>query len=265
MLQSATTSLPAVIELSPAVINFASTSISSMIFVPGFAITNNWLQTSVNAGADVAFARRSHAATSPPISGRAEYRPESRRAALYGDPELYLRRTLPRRADYGCRGDPYRRFLCRRGRDIKPQPGAARARLSPYPAAAPTDLRLRRRCADVQCALERRRQQLHGLRHRQHHSRPLRPDPAGQSRHRPQCDRHRWRLHVLNPQTGNEFPAALDFTYNFENVHTQYQNGIDMHLDVSASHFVSKEMFSASATSTSSSPTAIVSAASSRR
>jgi hypothetical protein len=24
---------------------------------------------------------------------------------------------------------PYRRFLCRRGRDIKPQPGAARARL----------------------------------------------------------------------------------------------------------------------------------------
>jgi hypothetical protein len=47
----------------------------------------------------------------------------------------------------------------------------------------------------------------------------------------------------LNPQAGNEFSATLGFTYNFENVHTQYQNGIDMHLDVAAAHFVSKEMF----------------------
>jgi hypothetical protein len=47
----------------------------------------------------------------------------------------------------------------------------------------------------------------------------------------------------LNPQTGNELSATLGFTYNFENTHTQYQNGIDMHLDVATAHFVSKEMF----------------------
>ena len=42
----------------------------------------------------------------------------------------------------------------------------------------------------------------------------------------------------FNPQTGNEFSAVLGFTYNFENTHTQYQNGVDMHLDVAASKFV---------------------------
>jgi hypothetical protein len=47
----------------------------------------------------------------------------------------------------------------------------------------------------------------------------------------------------LNPQTGNEFSATLGVTYNFENVHTQYQSGIDMHLDLGAAHFVSKQMF----------------------
>ena len=32
----------------------------------------------------------------------------------------------------------------------------------------------------------------------------------------------------FNPQTRHEFSATLGFTYNFENVHTDYQNGIDM-------------------------------------
>jgi hypothetical protein len=45
----------------------------------------------------------------------------------------------------------------------------------------------------------------------------------------------------FNPQTGNEFSATLGFTYNFENTHTQYQNGIDMHLDWAASKFVTKQ------------------------
>lgn len=45
----------------------------------------------------------------------------------------------------------------------------------------------------------------------------------------------------FNPQTGHEFSATLGFTYNFENVHTQYQNGVDMHLDVGASQFLSKQ------------------------
>jgi hypothetical protein len=47
----------------------------------------------------------------------------------------------------------------------------------------------------------------------------------------------------LDPQTGREFSAVLGFTYNFENVHTQYQNGVDMHFDVSASQFISKQTF----------------------
>jgi hypothetical protein len=47
----------------------------------------------------------------------------------------------------------------------------------------------------------------------------------------------------LDPKAGHEFSATLGFTYNFENVHTQYQNGIDMHLDVGASQFLSKQFF----------------------
>lgn len=45
----------------------------------------------------------------------------------------------------------------------------------------------------------------------------------------------------FNPQTGNEFSAVLGFTYNFENTHTQYQNGVDLHLDLAASKFVTKQ------------------------
>lgn len=46
----------------------------------------------------------------------------------------------------------------------------------------------------------------------------------------------------FDPKTGHEFSATLGFTYNFENVHTQYQNGIDMHLDWGASQFLSKQL-----------------------
>jgi hypothetical protein len=46
----------------------------------------------------------------------------------------------------------------------------------------------------------------------------------------------------LNPQTGNEFSAVLGFTYNYLNNSTQYQNGVDMHLDWATSHFFTKEI-----------------------
>jgi len=39
----------------------------------------------------------------------------------------------------------------------------------------------------------------------------------------------------FDPKSGNEFSAVLGFTYNFENQHTDYQNGVDMHLDWGAS------------------------------
>ncbi|MBR0796276.1 transporter [Bradyrhizobium jicamae] len=47
----------------------------------------------------------------------------------------------------------------------------------------------------------------------------------------------------FNPQTGNEFSAVAGFTYNFKNTATDYQNGVDFHLDLATSKFVSKQVF----------------------
>ena len=46
----------------------------------------------------------------------------------------------------------------------------------------------------------------------------------------------------FNPQTGREFSAVTGLTYNFKNTETDYQNGIDWHLDWGASQFVSKQV-----------------------
>lgn len=46
----------------------------------------------------------------------------------------------------------------------------------------------------------------------------------------------------LNPNTGWEFSATVGVTYNFKNSDTGYQNGIDAHLDVGVSKFVSDRM-----------------------
>ena len=45
----------------------------------------------------------------------------------------------------------------------------------------------------------------------------------------------------FNPQTGHEFSGVLGFTFNFENEHTNYQNGVDMHFDWGASQFLSPQ------------------------
>lgn len=45
----------------------------------------------------------------------------------------------------------------------------------------------------------------------------------------------------LDAEKGHEFTAVLGFTYNWENADTQYQNGIDAHLDWAASQFVSEQ------------------------
>lgn len=44
----------------------------------------------------------------------------------------------------------------------------------------------------------------------------------------------------LNSDTGWEFSALAGLTYNFENPYTEYQNGIDSHLDWGASRWVNK-------------------------
>jgi hypothetical protein len=47
----------------------------------------------------------------------------------------------------------------------------------------------------------------------------------------------------FNPQTGHEFSAVAGFTYNFVNPATNYQNGVDFHLDMAAAQFLSKQVF----------------------
>jgi hypothetical protein len=46
----------------------------------------------------------------------------------------------------------------------------------------------------------------------------------------------------FNPKTGNEFSFLAGATYNFENEATDYQNGIDFHLDWGASKFLSERL-----------------------
>jgi hypothetical protein len=47
----------------------------------------------------------------------------------------------------------------------------------------------------------------------------------------------------LNPATGWEYSATAGLTYNFKNSDTDYQNGIDFHLDLGASKFVTDRMY----------------------
>jgi hypothetical protein len=46
----------------------------------------------------------------------------------------------------------------------------------------------------------------------------------------------------FNEQTGYEFSAVAGLTYNFVNRSTQYQSGIDVHLDWGASRFLTKQL-----------------------
>jgi len=45
----------------------------------------------------------------------------------------------------------------------------------------------------------------------------------------------------FDPKTGREASAVLGFTYNFINPATQYQSGVDMHLDWGVSQFLTKQ------------------------
>jgi hypothetical protein len=47
----------------------------------------------------------------------------------------------------------------------------------------------------------------------------------------------------LDQTTGREFSAVTGFTYNFVNPSTNYQSGVDWHLDWGASQFLSQTMF----------------------
>lgn len=47
----------------------------------------------------------------------------------------------------------------------------------------------------------------------------------------------------FNPASGQEFSAVAGLTYNFKNPSTNYQNGIDFHVDWGMSQFLSKQVF----------------------
>jgi hypothetical protein len=46
----------------------------------------------------------------------------------------------------------------------------------------------------------------------------------------------------FNPQTGHEFSAVTGLTYNLINPSTNYQSGVDWHLDWGASQFLTKQI-----------------------
>jgi hypothetical protein len=46
----------------------------------------------------------------------------------------------------------------------------------------------------------------------------------------------------FDPKTGHEISGVLGFTYNSTNPSTQYQSGVDMHLDWGASQFLTKQL-----------------------
>lgn len=46
----------------------------------------------------------------------------------------------------------------------------------------------------------------------------------------------------FDPKAGNEFSVVAGLTYNFMNTYTQYQNGVDFHVDWGASHFFTRQL-----------------------
>ena len=82
---------------------------------------------------------------------------------------------------------------------------------------------------------------VHDLHDWRYPGRRLRLRPAVESRHRARRARRRRRLHLFQSGDRARILGVLGFTYNFENQSTQYQNGVDMHLDWGASQFLTKQ------------------------
>ena len=56
-------------------------------------------------------------------------------------------------------------------------------------------------------------------------------------------DANREKLRARAAVLRLEFSAVSGLTYNFTNPHTDYQNGIDWHVDLEASRFLSKQFY----------------------
>jgi hypothetical protein len=91
-------------------------------------------------------------------------------------------------------------------------------------------------------ALEFRRRQFHDLCRRRYSRRPIRRGASANLGLGDSAIDVGGGYTYFNPLTDWEFSSVLGVTYNFENEHTDYQNGVDMNLDLSASRFVTKEL-----------------------
>jgi hypothetical protein len=79
--------------------------------------------------------------------------------------------------------------------------------------------------------VERRGPQLHGLRDGRHTCRNIRSFAPGQLRPGHGGIDGGAGYTYFDPHTGYEFSAVAGLTYNFWNTNTNYQNGIDAHLE----------------------------------
>ena len=91
--------------------------------------------------------------------------------------------------------------------------------------------------------MEPRRQQLHDVPDRRYPGRRLRPDRLANIGIGHGAIDGGGGYTYFNPETGPEASAVLGFTYNFENPDTDYQNGVDMHIDWGASQFLNEQFF----------------------
>ena len=91
---------------------------------------------------------------------------------------------------------------------------------------------------EVEC----RRPQFHDLYHRRYSGRRVRPRRLANLGIGHAALDGGGGYTYFNPQTGQEFSAVAGFTYNFKNPDTQYQSGIDFHIDWGMSQFLSKQV-----------------------
>ncbi len=107
---------------------------------------------------------------------------------------------------------------------------------------------VRRSLSDGHAEVEQRGQQLHDLPDRQRADRRLRREPRQAT-----VGMGRWAIDgglgytYFHEERGLEFSAVAGLTYNFMNPYTAYQSGIDLHVEVSASKYLTERFLAGAA------------------
>ena len=209
--------------------------------VPGWTVATMYYHTSVKAGGDVAFARQvSRGQITANFTGNSECESECSRRSRHRHSELRVCDARAGRA--GRRGA---------AGAVRPQHGFRRRnadrrdrtdRLHRFRRPHGFRQRIWRSGTAGLAALEFRRPQLDDLHHRQHPGRRLRPERVSRisaSAIRRSMAAAATPISIRPPGTNSPRCSASPTTSRTR--HTQYQNGIDMHLDWGASQFLSKQ------------------------